>query len=265
MAIPKASKPVAVDKNASDNVPDGLKNKHTVYVNNLDERTRIPLLKDTLHDIFSQHGEIVDIRAKGNTRMHGQAWITFKDPKAAAKAISACDGFTVFKKPMKCQWARTASDVTALAGKTDAQAERHKAARGADRDRRIAVQAGTKRKAADDGGRSRKMTRGGKAATVPDEYLLPNRTLLINQVPADFTKDQLIELFSQYDHFKEVRTTSFRPDVAFAEYNDVEGAISAKQATNNLPVGATQQELRVTYQRPQQEPAEPVQNQPVES
>ena len=61
---------------------------------------RIEDLKETLHEFFEEHGEILDIIAKRNIKMKGQAFIIFSDLNAANKAKEALNGVELFGKPM---------------------------------------------------------------------------------------------------------------------------------------------------------------------
>ena len=43
----------------------------TVYVQNLNERVKIPELKNSLFQLFSQFGEIHEVQAKRNIKLRG--------------------------------------------------------------------------------------------------------------------------------------------------------------------------------------------------
>jgi len=57
-------------------------------------------LKQALFYQFSQYGEILDIIAKKNIKMRGQAFIIYKDINAATKAVNESQRFMFFGKPM---------------------------------------------------------------------------------------------------------------------------------------------------------------------
>lgn len=80
-----------------------------------------------------------------------------------------------------------------------------------------------------------------------DEYLPPNKILVLRDVDHALGKQDLAGLFGQFPAFKEVRMVPTRPGVAFVEYLNQDGAIAAKQAIHNTTVGA--QNIRVTYQK----------------
>jgi RNA recognition motif-containing protein len=50
--------------------------------------------------------------AKKNLRAKGQAFVVYDDPAAAAQAIKEANGFDIFDKPMRLEWAHSPSDAT---------------------------------------------------------------------------------------------------------------------------------------------------------
>ena len=86
---------------------------------------------------------------------------------------------------------------------------------------------------------------------IPDEYLPPNNTLFIREVPEDYSPDMLEALFSRYPGFKEVRTIPLPAykGCAFVEYEANEGAIQAREALNGRVLGEGELGLKVTYQK----------------
>jgi RNA recognition motif-containing protein len=82
---------------------------------------------------------------------------------------------------------------------------------------------------------------------VPDEYLPPNKTLFLRDLPEDYGKDMLAIVFRRYPGFREIRLVPGRNTIAFAEYEDEAGAIAAKEALANLELSG--QKIKITYQR----------------
>ncbi len=72
----------------------------TVYVQNLNERVKIPDLKNALYQLFSNYGEVVEVHAKRNIKMRGQAFVIFNDEESAESAIKALRGYVFFSKPL---------------------------------------------------------------------------------------------------------------------------------------------------------------------
>lgn len=83
---------------------------------------------------------------------------------------------------------------------------------------------------------------------VPDEYVRPNKTLFLQNIPQDVDEDDLTTIFERFEGFKEVRLVSVR-SVAFAEFANEQFAIAAKESTANTPIGAEGKAMKVTYQR----------------
>lgn len=85
------------------------------------------------------------------------------------------------------------------------------------------------------------------AGGIADDYLPPNKILLLRELPDDYTKEQIQAVFQRFPGFKEVRTVPGRKGLAFAEYEDETGAIAAKEAMNGIALG--DKTIRVTYQK----------------
>lgn len=108
-----------------------------------------------------------------------------------------------------------------------------------------------------EGGRPAKTARGAglkpsntaAAAVIPDEYLPPNKILFLRELPEDIDSETLISVFGSFEGFREVRLVPGRRGIAFVEYENEAGAISAKEATSGMPMGDNGKPIRVTYQR----------------
>ena len=89
----------------------------TLYIQNLNERVKIPDLKNALYQLFStnaaQHGaEVVEVHAKRNIKARGQAFVVFNDEDAAEAALQSLRGHMFFGKPLRINYAKKESDVT---------------------------------------------------------------------------------------------------------------------------------------------------------
>merc|ERR1712157_479648 len=107
---PPPPQPGPPGKEEAPPVPE-LPPNNTIYVNNLTEKIKIPALITELRAIFNQFGVIVEIQAKKNLRMRGQAFIVFDDVESAKKAVSSMQGFPFHSKKMRIQYAKTDSDI----------------------------------------------------------------------------------------------------------------------------------------------------------
>ena len=72
----------------------------TLYIQNLNERVKIPVLKASLRGLFKSYGEVLDVVAHSNLRMRGQAFVSFESPEIAKKALKEVRGFPLYSKPM---------------------------------------------------------------------------------------------------------------------------------------------------------------------
>ena len=247
----------------------------TVYAHNLQERIKIPDLIEALTEIFSEYGNIVDVVAKRNLKAKGQAFIVFDNADSAAKAIEEVQGFELFGKEMRLDFARTRSDATVQAQEGESGLERWKRGRLAEKERKQAAEAATSRVGAAAAGVKRplgagaatqpaaqdtrpaktqkgaglKGTSANASAVIPDEYLPPNKILFLRDIPDSYDADGLSRIFSRFEGFKEVRMVPGRKGIAFVEYEAEAGAISAKEATSGMQLGDEGKGIRVTYQR----------------
>jgi RNA recognition motif-containing protein len=92
-----------------------------------------------------------------------------------------------------------------------------------------------------------KSTAPAAAPQIPDEYLPPNTTLFLRDLPDDAEAEILSGLFGRFDAFKEVRMVPGRKGIAFVEFGTLEGAISAKEGMGGMVLGDSM--VKVTYQR----------------
>ena len=72
----------------------------TLYIQNLNEKIKIPVLKSSLRGLFKSYGEVLDVVAHSNLRMRGQAFVSFDNAEVAKKALKEVRGFPLYSKPM---------------------------------------------------------------------------------------------------------------------------------------------------------------------
>ncbi|ROW05256.1 hypothetical protein VSDG_00298 [Cytospora chrysosperma] len=233
----------------------------TVYVRNLEERVKIDPLKDALRELFSEFGNVIDIVAKTNLKAKGQAFIVFDTPESAKQAAEEVDGFDLFGKPMQVALAKTRSDATVQRFGTEEDFELHKRRRTAEKDKKKALEAEQQRlkrpaPGGEQGGRPAKTARGAglkptgpaAATVVPDEYLPPNKILFVQNLPDDVDAATLTNVFGRFEGFREVRLVPGRRGIAFIEYENEAGAITAKENTAGMQLNGGKS-MKVTYQR----------------
>lgn len=94
-----------------------------------------------------------------------------------------------------------------------------------------------------------KPSNAAAGAVIPDEYLPPNKILFLRDLPDNADQESLTAIFGRFEGFQEVRLVPGRKGIAFVEYENETGAISAKEATSGMPMGDNGKPIRVTYQR----------------
>lgn len=250
-----------------------------MYVQNLEERVKPEVLSEALKTIFSEFGNVIDIVAKRNLKAKGQAFIVFDQQSAAQNAIEEVEGFELFGKPMKVAMARMQSDKTVETNCSKDEFETHKRHRQAEKgkrssnnrigllstnpslDKRKALEAADEqrqlKRAAGAAAEARpsksakpsglKSTSAPASAVVPDEYLPPNKILFIQNVPDEYDIDGLNAIFGRFDGFREIRLVPGRRGIAFVEYQNEQGAITAKENTAGMLLA--DKPIKVTYQR----------------
>ncbi|TVY39259.1 U1 small nuclear ribonucleoprotein [Lachnellula occidentalis] len=237
----------------------------TVYARNLEERIQATQLIESLRELFSEYGTIIDIVAKTNLKAKGQAFIVFDTVEGAQKAIDEVQGFELFGKEMQLAFAKTRSDATVKRQGNEEDFESHKRRRLAEKDKKKAAEQAESQKLLKRPGlpdpaaapRPIKSTRGAGlkssnpagAAVIPDEYLPPNKILFVQNLPDEYDIDALTAIFGRFEGFREVRLVPGRRGIAFVEYESETGAISAKENTAGMALGAENQLIKVTYQR----------------
>merc|ERR1712121_525640 len=97
---------------------------HTIYINNLNEKTKKDDLRKSLYAIFSQFGTIMEIIALKTLKMRGQAFVVFKDIPSATNALRSMQGFPFYDKPMRIAYAKSKSDAVAKLDNTYVPRER---------------------------------------------------------------------------------------------------------------------------------------------
>ncbi|KAJ3045259.1 hypothetical protein HDV00_011131 [Rhizophlyctis rosea] len=205
--------------------------RQTIYVRNLHEKRKVKALEEALRAIFSEYGNIIDIKVKHNIRHKGQAFITFDTIESATKALEV-KGFPLYGKPLDVQYAR--DDSFALSARLGTLDE-HKARREENKDKRVAPAPKKQR------------TEGsGQAYSVPDEYLPPNVILFVQNLPPESNEAKLIELFGQFQGFKEVRLVPGKSEIAFVEYATEIQSAAAKAALHGVRISETKL-MKVTF------------------
>lgn len=238
----------------------------TLYVRNLDESIKLPILKQDLQTIFSQFGTVTNVIAHKNIRMRGQAFVVFADQLAAEKALGAVQEFPFHGKQMEVHYAKTQSDDTVKRERGEEEFEQHKKQRlqvkGASifMEGRLLTSVEMK-KAAEEAKKARQALPTSAAAAaaaqrkqprpaqpaIPSHHLPPNKVLFLQNLPDSTTKEQLVQIYGQFDGFREVRMVPGRKGIAFVEY-DMEGQAGLARV-NTVKLVLEDRQVSVTFQR----------------
>ncbi|GAA5987402.1 hypothetical protein JCM11641_002277 [Rhodosporidiobolus odoratus] len=236
------------DEEDKEQLPEGA--SEVVYVNNLNEKIKLPIMKQSLKVLFREYGSVLGVTAHRNIRMRGQAFITLDSKEAAAKAVSEVQKFPLYGKPMQLTFARTESD--ALVKKRHPEdMDTHKAERLERKKlsrknnplrRKVIAQKEAQKKAAETGLPATSLAATSaprRIVQMPDEYLPPNKILFVQNLPDDTTKEGLEALFRPYPNLLEVRTIPGRKNIAFIEFTDDHSSGTARDALHNTKFSGT--------------------------
>jgi U2 small nuclear ribonucleoprotein B'' len=224
----------------------------TLYIQNLNEKIKIDVMKASLRGLFKTYGEVLDVVAHSNLRMRGQAFVSFADAEIAKKAMKEVRGFPLYSKPMQISFARTRSD--AVVQKLDGehfdehkkQREEHK--RKTRYTNPLKQKFKAKRLASEMDGAASAPAPKRPNVLMPDEYLPPNKILFLQNLPETVTKEQLVALFNQYPNLSEVRLIPTKKDIAFVEYTDEASSTTAKEALHNYKLDG-ESKIKITFAR----------------
>jgi len=197
----------------------------TIYLKNLNEKSRKSDLKRALYALFSQFGPILDVVALKTPKMRGQAFVVFRDIIAATNAMRDMQNFVFFDKPMLIQYAKGKSDAIAkLDGTFQAKENREKEPR--------------KRKAEDSPEDEPAARRPEPASTAVSSapvarpvqenfHIPPNRVLFLQNLPEEASQGMLVPLFQQFPGFVEVRLIPGKKGIGFVEFqNEMQSAVA---------------------------------------
>ncbi|KJX94701.1 U1 small nuclear ribonucleoprotein [Zymoseptoria brevis] len=224
----------------------------TLYLRNLPERqVSIPLLKEGIREIVEDLGTVLDIRAGKSLKQRGQAFVVYSSVEEATEAHDILQDIELFGRKIQVQYARARSDATVQKDDGEEALAEHKKVRLAEKARKQALEeAKPVKRAAERDSIAERPAKSNKAATaVADDYLPPNRILLLRDFPEGYGKTELTALFQRYPGFKEIRMVPGRAGLAFAEYEEETQSAAAREALNGMSMGESK--FKVTFQKKQ--------------
>lgn len=214
----------------------------TIYINNLNEKIKVPELKCCLTELFSTYGEVVDIIAFGTLKKKGQAFIVFRDISCATNAMRALQGFMFLDKPMRIAYSKSKSDVVSLEDGTFKPRGKLGEEKKEEDEKKKGVGPGPKKPKPTDpkqAAAAPKMMPHPGAAPQKDaegeKDGQPSNVLFVENLPPEVNEMMLTMLFRQYPGFQEARLIKGR-NVAFIEYSDELQAGIAKHGLQGFMV-----------------------------
>ncbi len=214
-------------------------------------------MKRVLHACFSQFGRILDVVVMSKFRLRGQAWVVFENVPAATLALQQLQGFPLYGKPMRIQYAREKSDVVSKSDGTFRPRDKQEVARlnAEKRDRLL----GKRRRSEMDVDGADGEGEGGVgeagAADVPaalpappsvDEVVAPHRILFVQNLPEASTPEMITTLFEQFPGFQEARLVPAKPGIAFVEFGDAAQAGVALSGLHGFKI-TPEKAMHVTF------------------
>jgi len=216
--------------------------QRTLYLNNLNSSIKKPLMIKSIKALFSSHGQVVSIDIVRSKHLRGQAWVTLATQAEATEAMAKVQGFELFDKPVRCQYAKESNDRVSKSEGTfvpkDVKEKREKKRR--DRMEKEAA-------AAEEASKRQKIEGEADPAaseTLGDPGAPPSARLFCPSLPLECTAEMLSVLFSPYPGF--VRASLPRSGVGFVEYLDENQATEAKKALEGFKLTPTDS-LQIYY------------------
>ena len=230
---------------------------------NLNEKTKVDELKKALYLLFSQFGNVLDVRAVKNDHLRGQAWVVMGDVGSAVRALKEMDGFSFYGRDLRVLFSKQDSDVVVRARgdeppKRERREKRKQPSTAQLKAAKLKAQAANAPPPAAAAPPALSLptpTPGG--APLPASYpygfpapfampLLPNRVLFVEQLPAGISLQQLSALFSPHPGYVESRLVPVREGVAFVEFEDEAKATAVLSLMQGFKVSEGHA-LRLTY------------------
>lgn len=222
----------------------------TLYVNNLNEKIKIPELKETLLELFSTYGEVIDVVAAGALKRKGQAFVVYRDISCATNALRALQGFALLDKQMRIAYCRTKSDIVAHEDGTWKPRGKGEPAKEPAVKRAVAKpKVAPKAVPAQVAPKFMPHPAAGPNAAAPKAEAAaegqPSNVLFVENLPAEVNEMMLTMLFRQYPGFQEARLIKGR-NVAFIEYADELQAGIAKHGLQGFMV-TPEMSLKISF------------------
>ena len=83
----------------------------TLYINHLNEKIKLDLLRENLYYLFSQYGDVLEINMRKSRKMRGQAFIVYKDINDATRAKVSLNNFLFLGSRINVDYSKSKSDI----------------------------------------------------------------------------------------------------------------------------------------------------------
>lgn len=208
--------------------------RHTLYINNMNEKVSLNKIKPVLSRLFGRYGTIVQITAHKNLKMKGQAFVTYKSIESCEKAIQKLQGRPIFRKPIHVTYAKAPSDEEhKIMGNTEAIEKRKEAKKFQEAEKEKESTGSTKSA----GGLTKNQVKQWKA-------LPPHNILLLQNLQEIFLDTEKLQArFSDLAGFERVRLIKFRK-LAFIDFDLETNASKCLESVKSEEFGP---EVLLTY------------------
>jgi U2 small nuclear ribonucleoprotein B'' len=181
--------------------------------------------------------------AHGNIRARGQAFVVFDRLQDAIEAHNNMKNQEIFGKPMIVQFARTKSDATILKEEGQEALQQHRKPR-MDMWAKHKLQLEEQSALPQQPVKKAKTTDSKPTKPTGQDRTPPNKILFLENLPQGIVQTELVDMFSKFPGFVEVRLFAVRR-LGFVEYMTDREAIMAKEAMTGLALNGSQ--VKITY------------------
>jgi U2 small nuclear ribonucleoprotein B'' len=200
----------------------------TLYINNINEKIKKPVLKKLLYMVFSQYGKVIQIVACKGIKLRGQAWVVFQDTSAATNALKGKQGFVFHDKPMKIAFSKDKSDIVAKKEGITVPV------RAAKRAREPAPKAAPADASTEEDGQG-----PAKKANIIINNNPPHKILFAQNLPLNCSEQMLRVLFQSCSGLMDMRIVPGNKGMAFIEFRDEVASGMALRQMNGFQLNET--------------------------
>ena len=246
MKIEEFKKPLINQKNL-------IVQNETLYVNHINEKIKLDLLRENLYYLFSQYGDVLEINLRKSKKMRGQAFIVYKDINDAARAKASLNNFLFLGSRINIDYAKTKSDIiTKIKGSNMNNEEYKKNGTYLTRKRKRMMEYGNikkeKEKENEDIIKKEKKIKKDNLELDEDidgECLDENKILFVTGLGNEINEKMINLVFGKFKGLKDIRFFNGR-GFCFVEYDNEVNAGTAMLSLNNMKL-TDKSTMKITY------------------